>query len=329
MENKTVSYSSSLSSILTGYVEEKRAVGYKYNKAAFTLKRLDNLLIQENVNEKILTKELVLLWTKKKAGEKEGTRNCRISIIKGLAQYMARLGYKAYIYPAKAASVDRYNYVPYIFSEKELAKIFTAADNVSYCCYSLNRHLVMPILFRMLYACGLRVSEVLNLKISDVNLESGILNIRHAKLDKDRLVPMSESIIERCKKYSSQVHKSNSQNPYFFPSPLGGKCSERSIYDYFRKFIWSAGISHGGRGHGPRVHDFRHTYSVHRLKKWVQNGSDLSILLPYLSVYLGHVDLRSSQHYLRLTADLYPSIVTTVETNFSNLIPEINTHETY
>jgi len=329
MENKTVSYSSSLSSILTGYVEEKRAVGYKYNKEVATLKRVDNLLIQKNVNEKNLTKEVVLLWTKKKKGEKESNRNARISIIRGLAQYMVRLGYKAYIYPDRAASVDRYNYVPYIFSKKELAKIFTAADNVSYYCSSPNRHLIMPLLFRMLYACGLRISEALNLKISDVNLEDGILNLRHAKLDKDRLVPMSESLIERCKKYSAQVHKSNSQNPYFFPSPFGGKYTTYRIYDYFRKFLWDAGISHGGRGYGPRLHDFRHSYSVHCLKKWVQNGNDLTVLLPYLSAYLGHVDLRSSQHYLRLTADLYPNIVAAVETNFSNLIPEADTNETY
>lgn len=327
MENKTISYSSALSSILTGYVEEKRAVGHKYNKGASILKLLDNLLMGKNVKDKTLTKEIVLLWTKKKTGEKESTRNARISLIKGVANYMVRLGYGAYIYPDRATPVDRYDYVPYIFSEEELAKIFTAADNIPYSSGSPVRHLTLSLLFRILYGCGLRISEALNLKITDVNWEDGTLNIRQTKLDKNRLVPMSESLVERCKKYSREAHKVYPQNLYFFPSPYGGRYADRRIYDYFRTFLWSAGISHGGRGHGPRIHDFRHSQAVHCLKKWVKRGEDLTAMLPYLSAYLGHVDLRASQYYLRLTADLYPSIVSAVETNYPNLIPEVNSYE--
>ncbi|MBU1042771.1 MAG: tyrosine-type recombinase/integrase [Candidatus Omnitrophica bacterium] len=327
MKNKTINYSSSLASILAGYVEEKRAVGYKYNKGASTLKLLDNLLVEKKFNEKILTKEIVLLWTKKKIGEKDSTRNARISLIKGVALYMVRLRYEAYIYPDKAAPVDRYHYVPYIFSEEELAQIFTAADNIPYSSVSPVRHLTVSLLFRLLYGCGLRISEALNLKIADVNLEDGILSIRQAKLEKDRIVPMSKSLIERCKKYSREAHRAYPQNPYFFPSPYGGRYSDKGIYDYFRRFLWSAGISHGGRGYGPRVHDLRHCHAVHCLKKWVKQGEDLTALLPYLSAYLGHVDLRGSQHYLRLTADLYPTIVSAVEANYSNLIPEVNSYE--
>lgn len=240
---------------------------------------------------------------------------------------MVRLGHNAYIYPERAVPVDRYHYVPYIFSEKELAKIFTAADNIPYSSVSPVRHLTLSLLFRVLYGCGLRISEALNLKISDVNLKDGTLSIRQAKLDKDRIVPMAESLIERCKKYLIEAHKAYPQNPYFFPSPYGGRYADKCIYDYFRRFLWSAGISHGGRGHGPRVHDFRHCQAVHCLKKWVKQGEDLTAMLPYLSAYLGHVDLRASQYYLRLTADLYPTIVSAVEANYPNLIPEVNSYE--
>jgi len=327
MKNKSISYSSSLASIFEGYVEEKRAVGYKYNKGASILRLLDNLSVEQNVKGENLSKEIVLLWTKKKAGEKESTRSARISLVKGLGQYMVRLGYKAYIYPDKATRVDRHHYVPYIFSEAELTKIFTAADNVSYSSVSPVRHLVLPLLFRLLYGCGLRISEALNLKISDVNLKDGILNIRQTKLDKDRLVPMSQSLTEQCKKYACKSHKVYPQNSYFFPSPNGSKYSDKCIYDYFRKFLWSAGISHGGRGHGPRVHDFRHCHAVHCLKKMVKQGEDLTAVLPYLSAYLGHVDLRGTQYYLRLTADLYPTIVSAVESSYPNLIPEVTPNE--
>ncbi|QGU00314.1 Integrase/recombinase, RitB [Candidatus Syntrophocurvum alkaliphilum] len=93
----------------------------------------------------------------------------------------------------------------------------------------------------------------------------------------------------------------------------------------FRKIIWQANISHSGKG--PRLHDLRHTFAVHCLKKWVLAGENLTNLLPYLSVYLGHNDLRGTQHYLRLTSDLYPTITTSVEQHFSNTIPEVVFYE--
>ena len=96
---------------------------------------------------------------------------------------------------------------------------------------------------------------------------------------------------------------------FFFPSPYGGRYPERTIYAYFRRFLWEVGISHGGRGKGPRVHDLRHAFAVHCLKRWVRNAVDLTVALPYLSAYLGHEGLKGTQRYLRLTSELYPDIV--------------------
>ena len=269
MTSKIPVFSSSLASIFEGYVKEKHAVGYKYNKGAVTLKRLDNLLIRENVIEKSLTQEVVLLWTAKNKTETDKNRGQRISIVRGIAQYMVKLGYDAYVFPDKATSVDRYNYVPYIFSEKELKALFTAVDNTPVSSVSPYRHLALPLLFRMLYGCGLRISEALNLKTTDVNLEDGILTIHQAKLNKERFVPMADALVQRCRSYSRIAHNNCSNGTYFFLTYLGDKYSTAYIYDYFRKCLWKADISHGGRGQGPRLHDLRHTYSVHCLK----NGS--------------------------------------------------------
>lgn len=273
--------------MITGFIEEKRAVGYKYDVEASILKRLDNLLIQKGFTGEILTKEIVLLWTEKKRIEADNTRNARISLIKGLAQYMSRLGNESYMYPEKAVPILRYRYTPYIFSEKELARLFDSVDKLPSSSVSPYRKYIFSLLFRMLYGCGLRESEASNIKTIDVNLKDGTLFIRHAKLDKERIVPMDKSLVERCKKYQQCVLQYNSDNPYYFPSPCGGSFKRKTIYSIFRKVLWKAGISHGGRGRGPRVHDLRWTYAVHCLKKWVLNGKDITALLPYLSTYLG------------------------------------------
>jgi len=326
MSEKTIAFTSVLSELMAGYIEEKRAVGYKYIKASSLIKQFDVLVAEAHFMEKKLPKELILLWIQKRPNEMDSTRNGRISIIRGFASYMVRLGYEAYIFPATAITMDRYSYLPYIFSQEELKSIFALCDSYPVSNVSPNRHLILPLLFRMLYGCGLRISEALNLKFTDVDLKLGTLFIRDAKFGKERIIPMAESLTDRCRLYAANVHKYASSNPFFFPSPFGGCYEESTIYKLFRTMLWKAGITHCGKG--PRLHDIRHSFSVYCLKKWVLNKADLTNLLPYLSVYLGHVDLRGTQHYLRLTADLYPEILTSVEQNFSYLIPEVHFHET-
>lgn len=117
------------------------------------------------------------------------------------------------------------------------------------------------------------------------------------------------------------VHPAGQSEHPFFPSPWGGRYPERTIYAYFRRFIWGAGISHGGRGKEPRAHDLRHTFTVHCLKRWVRNALDLTVALLYLSAYLGHAGLKGTQLYLRLTAELYPDIIAAVDERFRDLLP--------
>lgn len=326
MSSKNIVYESILKELIIGYIEEKRAVGYKFLKGSSLLKQFDTLILSKNLQIKELPKELVLLWTKKRVNETDSTRNGRISIVRGFAKYMVRLGYEAYIIPPNAINIARYTYVPYVFSETEIKRFFQICNSYPVSNISPNRHLILPLLFRMLYGCGLRISEALNLKYDDVDLEQGILFVREAKFGKERIIPMAETLTEHCRQYTAKVHDHTNNNSFLFPSPYGGHYNESTIYKLFRAILWEAGISHSGKG--PRLHDFRHTFSVHCLKRWVLNKGDLTNLLPYLSAYLGHVDLRGTQHYLRLTADLYPEIVAFVEQSFSFLIPEVPSYET-
>jgi len=238
-----------------------------------------------------------------------------------LAKYLVRLGYDAYIYPDHLGRRNSQQYQPYLFTETELARFFNQVDQCQPVANSPYRHRIFPLLFRILYGCGLRVSEVLHLTVGDVNTIDGTLTIRNAKFHKDRLVPMAPSLNERCRIYMEVMHPIKQPEYIFFPSPHGGQYCEKSIYDNFRRFLWQAGISHGGRGKGPRLHDLRHVFAVHCLKRWVRSGTDLTVALPYLSAYLGHTGLKSSQHYLRLTAELYPHIVATMDERFGGLLP--------
>lgn len=85
--------------------------------------------------------------------------------MRGLAGYMNRLGKSAYVHPRGMGSVDRYSYTPYIFSEHEISAIFKVSDSYTLCSTSQYRHLILPLMIRMLYCCGLRISEATNLTL--------------------------------------------------------------------------------------------------------------------------------------------------------------------
>jgi integrase len=171
--------------------------------------------------------------------------------------------------------------------------------------------------------CGLRASEARLLKVADVDLENGILTIKQSKKDNSRLVPMSDFLTAYCRIFSKKVHSNPVAENYYFPA-LGGKSMTLgNVYKNFRRFLWRAKISHGGPGVGPRVHDFRHTYAVHCLKKWTEQEKDLAVYLPVLKTYMGHDSFNETAYYLRLTSDVFPNITLKIETKYSQIIPKL------
>ncbi len=319
---------SALAIPIEGYIAEKRAVGYKFEDGADMLKRFDSFVHSRCLTKAVLTKQLVMEWTVHKPNETISTQCKRISLLRGLAEYMNRIGYSAYVYPRSMVTVDRYTYIPYIFSSAEIKRIFEVCDHYPPKECTPNRHLVLPLLLRMLYGCGLRISEAMHLTRQDVDLNKGTLYIHNTKFNKERIIPMADSLTERCREYCKTVNVGKMGNPFFFPSPFGGHYSEATIYSLFRGVLRQAQISHLGRGKGPRIHDLRHVFAVNCLKEWGLDGRDFNNCLPYLAAYLGHEDMRGSQRYLRLTADLYPDITSKIEKYCSYIIPEVELYET-
>ncbi len=307
---------------LQNYVDLKKAIGCKFDAEASCLKRFDRFILEKYPETTVLTKEIVFGWCNKKTYEAQENQCRRASLIRQFGMYLNSIGVKAYILPKGYYPVGK-QYTPYIYTVSELAKFFAETDKDksrrSYQC-PYGRQ-VMPVIFRMIYMCGLRPSEARLLKVADVNLEEGVLSILHSKKDNSRLVVMSDLLTERCRNFSKEVHLLSGAEDYYFPT-LGGKpMAIWTLYQNFRRFLWKAGISHRGRGQGPRIYDFRHTYAVHCLKKWVEEEKDLMAYLPILKTYMGHYFFRETAYYLRMTADVFPHITLKLESHYLDIIP--------
>ncbi len=323
-------YESTFKNHIKSYIDLKQAVGYKYKTEANHLKRFDRFVIENFPLETSLTKEIVLNWCSKKSYEAQANQCSRASIIRQFGKHLDSIGVAAYIIPQGYFPSEK-QYVPHIYTNDELTRFFAQTEKCCYCREFPYRHLIMPVLFRMIYTCGLRASEARLLKVGDVDLENGILNIHHSKMDNSRLVPMSDSLSKRCCQYLKRVHSFPVPQDYFFPALSGKPITLGNIYKNFRKFLWQADISHNGRGHGPRVHDFRHAFAVHCLKKWGEQEKDLAAFLPVLKTYMGHESFDETAYYLRLTADVFPEITLKLETRYPEIIPELEgvSDETY
>lgn len=312
------------------HVELKKAMGYKYDTEAEHLKRFDRYTSKKYPEANILTKEIVLDWCCKRSYEAQANQCSRASIIRQFGKYLDSIGIKAYIIPKNYYTKGE-KYIPYIYTIDELTKFFAQTDQCQYSCECPSRHLIMPVIFRMIYMCGLRESEARLLKVSDVDLVNGILTIHQSKNDNSRLVPMSDLLTQRCRNYSKKAHPDSIAEDYYFPALNGKPMTRGNLYKNFRRFLWRARISHGGKGFGPRTHDFRHTYAVHCLKKWAEQGKDLMVYLPVLKTYLGHDSFHETAYYLRMTVDVFPDITLKIETKYPGIIPCLqgDTDETY
>jgi integrase/recombinase XerD len=302
-----------LADAITALVAQKRAVGYKYASEERVLDRFEEFCRGEFPGLGTVTQASVEAWVEsaRRREVKPATLESLASPVRELARWLGRRGVGAYILPGGVLARPA-RYVPHIYTDQELAALFARTDRCRYCSQAPFRHLVMPVLFRTIYACGLRCSEARLLRPHDVDTDAGVLQIRDAKGGKDRQVPVSEPLRVRLADYHAQVDGRPGRD-WFFPGRAALALTVGNIDKNFRRFLWQARISHGGRGRGPRVHDLRHTFAVNNLRFWYAQGQDVGALLPVLQTYMGHSSLGDTAYYLRLTAESYPDITARVQ----------------
>ena len=251
------------------------------------------------------------------------------SVIRSFGKYMAavlRLE-DIYIVPVLIKNTGK-TFVPYVFTHCEVAALLkSTVDYRPKQDYTVTPNMLncMPCIFAMLYCTGMRVSEVSCLRIGDVDLESGIIHINYAKNDNRRIVTISQSLADACRKYLEKSEILFRSGVYFFDSGSTyneGKVSRKRIYFYFRRFLDFAGIEHKGLGYGPRLHDIRVTFAVHSLQQLSRLPGDINSHIMSLSVFMGHQSIYCTQEYLWLTGELFQDILDKME-DYTSFVSDI------
>ena len=309
--------------ITSAYVAERRAVGPRCERDDRVMARIAASHGELGCPEDELPRALVEARAAKRPGESETTRLRRIGRARGLANRMMRAGYDAYVAPGRRGRADRGTYEPHILADAELASLFSTAGAIAGGDPASRRAQAarppgLPC------SSGLRCGEACSLAKGDAAPGAGIPAIRHAKNGKGRLVPPRPSMTHMLRILHDTAalrHPPSGGLGLFWSLPEGRPTATGFACRFLGKALWAAGISHGGRGRGPRVRDLRLAFACHRLRNWVREGADADAMMPVLAAHVGHADIRRAEYYLRPAAGTCPGMVAQVERECGWVVP--------
>lgn len=176
--------------------------------------------------------------------------------------------------------------LPHVLSTEEVSRILKAPRNVKHKC-----------MLQLIYGCGLRRGELLQLKPADLDFERRVLWVRGGKGQKDRMVPLSEKLITLVRSYRELYETTNwlfeGQSP-------GAPYDERSLQSVFKQACAKAGTRKDAT-----LHWLRHSYATHLLEA----GTDLR----YIQVLLGHKSSKTTELYTWVTKPAFERLTSPIE----------------
>lgn len=323
MNNQTITVDE-MKNHISDYMFMRRNMGFKCNSEEKNLKsymnhyaKAENVLSQDNITE----------WCKRRPTDAADTWQRRCAFLRQFLVYLRNMGLIVYL-PAQVKNHETSFFTPYIYSSEEMNSIYRNCDNLrAISCNTHNGLFAMPILVRMLAGTGMRISEALSLLVNEVILDDGYVILHGCKNGKDRIVPLSDTLLEACKLYNVYRNRLPRLSDHFFVQADGDPLSYKSVTGWWQKILKKAGILHRGDLYGPRIHDLRHLFCIESARMQAKNGSNFYTILPVLAAYVGHCNITSTDRYLRLTAEMYPEIMSKTEYVCGYIFPTMKYHE--
>jgi len=292
---------------IQNFINLRRLSGTDYQSQAQLLGYFDRFLVEEHLVEPRITRKIVDRYLEGLSHLAPRTRSNRFCVVKQLCQYLARNDPLGYVPDPLRAISSRGAHQPYIYSNSELQALMAAASQLPP-ENSLRPHTYRTLL-GLLYSTGVRIGEALSLNLEHFHIEEQMLYIAEGKFRKARWVPLSNSTCQALQQYMGKRSQITPRSPDapFFINQRSCRLHYCTVNQTFRHLLRQCNIHHN-KHTGPRIHDIRHAFAVHRLLAWYRDGQDVNARLPWLATYMGHVDIHSTQVYLRATPELIEQV---------------------
>lgn len=286
------------------FILYKRAMGYKYGDSiVYDLGKMNRRIESMRDGEDgALPQRLVMAWTEKEPGESSSNRKKRLTLMRQFGLFLEGLGIDCFVLPERFIPARSPRFEPYVFTEGEVIALMAYFDSLPCDKRFPNRAVVLPVLFRTIYGCGLRIREALDLKVWELDIANGVLSINNAKGGKNRAVPVATSLHAVLSDYWEKMDlgRSDPDRPLFPSVTKDDFYTSETIRHALRCACDELGIRNA-LGRLPRVHDLRHTFACHSLDRFMRQGGDPYAMLPVLAAYMGHTHISDTEYYLHLT----------------------------
>jgi integrase/recombinase XerD len=311
-------YKSFLADAIRDYLDYLDSLGYCIETQASILKRIDAFLAENNIEcmqqcDNRLWLQLLERYQSRLTGST--LRRWRPAF-HGLCRYLVRQGWISENPAEMFALPPLQRYRPYVFSIEELRRLFTCLQSQADRCTnerSSFRFRSHYVLYHLLYACGLRVSEGVRLATEDYAAAQRTLFIRPSKFHKDRLIPIGGRVaanLESLLELRRRLFGILPEGAFFLSLPRSRPYAATSASSYFQGImrhleIYRPKLTYHNCTYGtPHVHELRRAFAVHRLMRWYHEQADVDNKLPLLATYMGHVRFEYTKTYLTLTQQL-------------------------
>jgi integrase/recombinase XerD len=306
---------------------EARRTGARGESTLKILRSLDRFFIAELTSGQPISREILERWMESIKHLSPGTRINRFAVMRQFCLYMSYFEPRTCILHRNCAP-RRNRPAPHIYTAQEVRRIMAAARKLG--PRGSLRPIVISTLIGILYATGLRVGEALHLTLADVDLRRRLIEVRRGKFGKSRYVPLSVSTACEIGAYLRRRRKagfSTAPAAQVFVNVIGKRHGHPGFVTVYLEILRGLGLRGPSGQRGPRVHDLRHTFAVHRLLAWYRHGVNLGTKLPLLSTYLGHSTISGTEVYLHATAQLLESAGRRFHSHFA--VPPVVTRKAH
>lgn len=287
----------SLRAGMSEYLELRRSLGFRLKTDERLLRDFADFMDRRHAAH--ITAKLAVKWAQQPASTTANYHAGRLRAVRSFARYRILSDPRTEIPATDLLPRQRSAFRPHIFSGEEITRLLAACLQRRRGAKPISRWSRYTIL-GLLSVTGMRVGEVLNLDLADVDLDCGILTIRNAKFGKSRLVPVHTTTCEVLKLYRERRDEflAGGIVEPFFISPLGRRITHSVLDRSFLRLTRKLGMRGAADATGPRLHDLRHSMAVEVLRRCYRSGADPERRLPALSTYLGHSQLNYTYWYL-------------------------------
>jgi len=290
------------------YLNYLAALGYRAEAPRLILTAFERHLRGRNVRHwKYVTRERVEDWQRCMGPAKGYLVRYRLVVLGGFFDFLAGQGVIQHSPLPPPPMCRRRSEAPHVLSRDEVRRVLDAAGRLLDSREFPYRGPTYRIVYLLLYALGLRISEALNLKIRDIEFVEDSLTIVKTKFNKGRVLPFGPRLKAALKEYleNSPLLKVSDGDSPVFPAIRHGSCRlhRHSCRHTLQGILKELHISTASGTRPPCLHSFRHSFAVHRVERWLSEGADLGVKLTLLSAFMGHVDIAATQLYLSMTPE--------------------------